>query len=190
MTIKSKSLMALMLVLVLSACSDKVVKPESAAQGVLNSGAENSAYDGGNDLSVETVAIGQGQGMDQVTELMQSDTFSNPNSPLSKRVIYFEYDSSNVKAEFVPVVEAHAVYLVNNPNQAITLEGHSDERGTREYNIALAEQRAKSVFNMLQVLGVMNHQVGVVSYGEEKPDAMGSDEEAFQLNRRVEVVYK
>ncbi len=190
MTIKSKGLMALLLILALSACSDKVVKPQSGTQGALNSVAENSAYDGGNDLSVETVAIGQGQGMDQVTELMQSDTFSNPNSPLSKRVIYFEYDSSNVKAEFVPVVEAHAVYLVNNPNQIITLEGHSDERGTREYNIALAEQRAKSVFNMLQVLGVMNHQVGVVSYGEEKPDAMGSDEQAFQLNRRVEVVYK
>jgi len=188
MTIKSKGLMALMFILALSACSDKVVKQQLSEQGAQNLGAENSAYDGGNDLSVETVAIGQG--MDQVTELMQSDTFSNPNSPLSKRVIYFEYDSSNVKAEFVPVVEAHAVYLVNNPNQIITLEGHSDERGTREYNIALAEQRAKSVFNMLQVLGVMSHQVGVVSYGEEKPDAMGSDEDAFQLNRRVEVVYK
>jgi len=188
MTIKNKSLMALILILALSACSDKVTKQNLSEQAALNSGAENNAYNGGDDLSVETVAIGQG--MDQLTELMQSDTFSNPNSPLSKRIIYFEYDSSNVKAEFVPVVEAHAVYLVNNPNQTIALEGHSDERGTREYNIALAEQRAKSVFNMLQVLGVMSHQVDIVSYGEEKPDAIGFDEQAFQLNRRVEVVYK
>ena len=111
-------------------------------------------------------------------------------SPLSKRTIYFEYDSSQVLNEFFPVIEAHAQYLMAHPNQRIVLEGHSDERGTREYNISLAEQRAKAVFKMLQLIGVMNNQVDIVSYGEEKPVAMGHDNDSFALNRRVEIVYK
>ena len=126
----------------------------------------------------------------RVDELMRSPEFSDPGSPLSKRTIYFEYDSSQVLNEFFPVIEAHAQYLMAHPNQRIVLEGHSDERGTREYNISLAEQRAKAVFKMLQLIGVMNNQVDIVSYGEEKPVAMGHDNDSFALNRRVEIVYK
>ena len=122
--------------------------------------------------------------------LMNSAEFSDPGSPLSKRTIYFEYDSSQVLSEFFPVIEAHAQYLMNHPNQRIVLEGHSDERGTREYNIALAEQRAKSVFKMLQLIGVMSHQVDIVSYGEEKPVAMEHNDHSYGINRRVELVYK
>ena len=122
--------------------------------------------------------------------LMRSPEFSNPSSPLSKRTIYFQYDSSQVLNEFFPVIEAHAKYLMNHPNQRIVLQGHSDERGTREYNIALAEQRAKSVFKMMQLIGVMSNQVDMVSYGEEKPDSMGHTDDAYALNRRVEIVYK
>lgn len=121
---------------------------------------------------------------------MNSPEFSNPGSPLSKRTIYFEYDSSQVLNAFFPVIEAHAHYLMNHPNQRIVLEGHSDERGTREYNIALAEQRARSIFKMMQLIGVMSNQVDLVSYGEEKPVAMGHNDESFALNRRVEIVYK
>jgi hypothetical protein len=79
--------------------------------------------------------------------LMLTPEFSDPSSPLSKRTIYFEYDSSQVLNEFIPVIEAHGKYLMNNPNQSITLQGHSDERGTREYNIALAEQ-LKLIFSL------------------------------------------
>lgn len=125
-----------------------------------------------------------------VDTLMLSTEFSDPASPLSKRTIYFEYDSSQVLSEFFPVIEAHAQYLMTHPNQRIVLEGHSDERGTREYNIALAEQRAKSVFKTLQLVGVMSNQVDIVSYGEEKPIAMGHNDDSFALNRRVEIVYK
>ena len=121
---------------------------------------------------------------------MRSPEFSDPASPLSKRTIYFEYDSSQVLNEFFTVIEAHAQYLMAHPNQHIVLEGHSDERGTREYNISLSEQRAKAVFKMLQLIGVMNNQVDIVSYGEEKPVAMGHDNDSFALNRRVEIVYK
>ena len=126
----------------------------------------------------------------KVDELMSSPEFSDPASPLSKRTIYFEYDSSQVLNEFFPVIEAHAQYLMAHPSQHIVLEGHSDERGTREYNISLAEQRGKAVFKMLQLIGVMNNQVDIVSYGEEKPVAMGHDNDSFALNRRVEIVYK
>ena len=129
-------------------------------------------------------------GLTAVESLMLSTEFSDPASPLSKRTVYFEYDSSQLLNEFFPVVEAHAHYLMIHPEQRIVLQGHSDERGTREYNIALAEQRAKSVFKMMQLIGVMNNQVDIVSYGEEKPVAMGHDNGSFELNRRVEIVYK
>lgn len=116
--------------------------------------------------------------------------FSDPNNPLSKQVIYFELDSSQVKQEFVPVVAAHAQYLSSHPNQRVILSGHADERGSSEYNIALGEQRAKSVERMMRAQGVTAGQLEIVSYGEEKPASMGHDESAWQMNRRVEVGYQ
>jgi peptidoglycan-associated lipoprotein len=116
--------------------------------------------------------------------------FSDPANPLSKKVIYFMYDSSQVKQEFVSVIAAHSQYLMNHPSQHVVLEGHADERGSREYNIALGEQRAKAVLRMMKMQGVYENQLEVVSYGEEKPDADGMDGSAWQLNRRVEVLYE
>lgn len=115
--------------------------------------------------------------------------FSDPSNPLSKRTIYFMLDSSDVQPDFIPVIAAHVQYLIANPSQHITLEGHCDDRGSREYNIGLGEQRAKSVANMMKVQGVSESQISVVSYGEEKPAAMGNDESSWELNRRVEIVY-
>jgi peptidoglycan-associated lipoprotein len=187
MTNYKKNVALLMMVLFLSACSDELLKGKPDTED--ESGVQNIGYNDNGELEVETIAI-DGSENSYVTELMQSESFSDPSSPLSKCVIYFEYDSSTVKQEFIAVIEAHAVYLTNNPNQTINLEGHSDERGTREYNIALSEQRAKSVYKMLLVLGVMSHQVNIISYGEEKPEVLGQTDDAFALNRRVEVVYK
>jgi peptidoglycan-associated lipoprotein len=99
-------------------------------------------------------------------------------------------DSSQVQDDFVPVIAAHAHYLVAHPGQRVVMEGHGDERGSREYNIALGEQRAKSVASMLRVQGVGDNQLDVVSYGEEKPAAFGHDEASWELNRRVELVYQ
>ena len=98
-------------------------------------------------------------------------------------------DSSEVMPDFVPVIAAHAQYLIANPSQHITLEGNADERGSREYNIALGEQRAKSVSGMMKARGVSESQLQIISYGEEKPAAFGSDEAAWEKNRRVEIVY-
>ena len=99
-------------------------------------------------------------------------------------------DSSEVMPDFIPVIAAHAQYLIANPSQHITLEGNADERGSREYNIALGEQRAKSVASMMKVKGVSENQLQLVSYGEEKPAALGNDESAWEQNRRVEIVYQ
>lgn len=116
--------------------------------------------------------------------------FSDPNNPLSKQVIYFELDSSQVKQEYVPVVAAHARYLASHQNQRVILGGNTDERGSSEYNVALGEQRSKSVERMLRSQGVSASQLEVVSYGEEKPASMGHDESAWRLNRRVELMYQ
>ncbi|MCK5831812.1 MAG: peptidoglycan-associated lipoprotein Pal [Methylococcales bacterium] len=116
--------------------------------------------------------------------------FSDPTNPLSKGVIYFMYDSSQVRQDFIPVIAAHSKYLQSHPSQHIILEGHADERGSREYNIALGEQRAKSIFRMMKMQGVNSNQLEIVSYGEEKPEAEGMDEASWQQNRRVEVDYQ
>ena len=108
---------------------------------------------------------------------------------LSQRVIYFEYDSSALTLESEAVVQAHAQYLAGSGSSVI-LEGHADERGTREYNLALGEDRAKSVANLMQALGVSSSQIQSISYGEERPVSLGSDESAWSLNRRVEILYQ
>ncbi len=109
---------------------------------------------------------------------------------LGKRVVYFEYDSSLLTLEAEAIVQAHAQYLVSAPGTQIILEGHADERGTREYNLALGEDRARSVANLMEAMGVSSGRVQIVSYGEERPVALGYDEAAFALNRRVEILYQ
>lgn len=117
------------------------------------------------------------------------DPLHDPQSPLADRVIYFPFDNSQVQPEYEPVVSAHGQFLANHQNLKITLEGHADERGSREYNIALGEQRAKSVAKMMKLQGVSDDQIQIISYGEEKPAAYEHDEEAWRLNRRVEITY-
>lgn len=114
----------------------------------------------------------------------------DPASPLSKRVIYFEYDKSEVQDDFRPIVQAHAQFLAANPRARVTLEGHTDERGSREYNIALGERRAEAVRRLMLFMGAADSQIQTVSYGEERPVAMGHDESAWQENRRVEIIYQ
>jgi peptidoglycan-associated lipoprotein len=103
--------------------------------------------------------------------------------------IYFDYDKAEIKTEFVPVIAAHAKYLNGNTARKVRLEGHTDERGSREYNIGLGERRAQTVRRALMLQGVGDAQIVTVSYGEERPAAGGSDETAYGKNRRVEVGY-
>ena len=113
----------------------------------------------------------------------------NSDSLLSQRVIYFEFDRSNVRSQFRPIIEAHAEYLRANPSARVMLEGHADERGSREYNLGLGERRGNSVQDLLSANNVPSRQVEVVSYGEERPVCRESNEDCWQRNRRVEIVY-
>lgn len=112
------------------------------------------------------------------------------NELLELTLVYFDFDKSNIRPEFVEMLDAHAVFLVANPSQMVVLEGHADERGTREYNLGLGEMRAKQVATFLQIKGVSAGQIDTVSYGEEKPLAIGKTESEYSQNRRVEIVYK
>jgi len=113
----------------------------------------------------------------------------NSDSLLSQRVIYFEFDRSNVRSQFRPIIEAHAEYLRGNSSARVILEGHADERGSREYNLGLGERRGNSVEELLRANNVSADQLEVVSYGEERPVCRESNEDCWQRNRRVEIVY-
>ncbi|MBQ8708235.1 MAG: peptidoglycan-associated lipoprotein Pal [Succinivibrionaceae bacterium] len=104
-------------------------------------------------------------------------------------VIYFPFDSDRIDSQYVPLVQSHASFLRDHPEISVIIEGHTDERGTPEYNVALGERRARSVALYLQNLGVDGHQMSIVSYGEEKPAQYGSSEEAFARNRRAVFSY-
>jgi len=106
-----------------------------------------------------------------------------------QRTIYFEFDSDRIRSEFEPVLASHARYLSENGSSRVVLQGHTDERGTREYNMALGERRARSVERFLSVQGVSPSQVEVVSYGEERPAVRGQNEETYAQNRRVVFAY-
>ena len=187
----NKTLLALAIsTLMLSACSDTDEKDTSLTDGSQNtgSGINDASTSGLNNTSGMTGSEMNASGSGDVASTLGPE-FNDPNNPLSKRTVYFMLDSSEVQPDFIPVITAHAQYLIANPVQRMTLEGHGDERGSREYNIALGEQRAKSVANMMKAQGVSDSQINIVSYGEEKPAAYGSDESAWEQNRRVVLVY-
>ncbi len=119
----------------------------------------------------------------------QVSPLDDPNSPLANRVVYFDFDKSDVKPEFLDTLTAHAKYLAANPTQKIRIEGYTDERGTVEYNIALGDRRAQAVRRYMLFQGVSADQITTVSYGEAHPADPGHDETAWAKNRRAVIVY-
>lgn len=117
------------------------------------------------------------------------DAINDPNSPLAQRIIFFGYNQSVIREVDQYTIEQHAIYLKSHPSATVRLEGHTDERGSREYNVALGEQRGLSVRQMLLLQGVSSDQITVVSFGEELPLELGRNEAAWAQNRRVEIVY-
>jgi len=113
----------------------------------------------------------------------------DPSSPLSTRVIHFDFDASEIRADYRDVVIAHGEYLAANPTVTVTVEGHTDERGSREYNIGLGERRANAVKRLMLAQGAFETQMVTVSYGEERPLSLGSDEASLAQNRRAEILY-
>ena len=122
-------------------------------------------------------------------DFADSRNLDNPDSTLSQREIYFEFDRSDVRPEYLPIIRAHAAYLKGNPSARMLLEGHADERGSREYNLGLGERRGNSVLDLMQAEGASASQIEVVSYGEERPVCRQSSESCWERNRRVEIVY-
>ena len=120
---------------------------------------------------------------------LEVSSLNDPNSPLSQRVLYFDLDSSQIKGEDRDIITVHAEFLAAHSEITIVLEGHADERGSREYNIALGEKRAKTVKQIMTLQGVAETQIQVISFGEERPVALGHDDSAWNLNRRVEILY-
>ena len=118
------------------------------------------------------------------------DAINDPSSLLAEKIIYFDFDQSAIREEFVNVIAAHGRYLATYSDVRVRLEGHADERGSREYNIALGEGRGTSVRRQLLLQGVSADQLEIISYGEELPAALGHNEEAWSQNRRVEIVYQ
>jgi peptidoglycan-associated lipoprotein len=112
-----------------------------------------------------------------------------PGSPLAKRSVYYEYDRYDIKEEYVPIVEAHSKFLMDHADLKITVQGNCDDRGSREYNLALGQRRANSVKHAMVLLGVADKQIETVSFGAEKPAALGQDEDSWAKNRRADIVY-
>ena len=125
-----------------------------------------------------------------VTKPMTGDPLTDPGNILSRRSIFFDYDSNLIKDEFKPIVTAHARYLQQNPSTRIRVEGNADDRGSREYNIALGQRRSEAVKQMMQLLGVRPNQVEPVSFGEEKPRCTEAAESCWSQNRRGDIVYQ
>jgi peptidoglycan-associated lipoprotein len=120
----------------------------------------------------------------------RSAELTDPKNILSKRSVFFDYDKDDIKPEFKPLIEAHAKYLREHKPAKVFLQGNADDRGSREYNLALGQRRADAVRKMMGVLGVPEAQLESVSFGEEKPRATCADESCWSQNRRTDIVYQ
>jgi peptidoglycan-associated lipoprotein len=118
------------------------------------------------------------------------DELNNPNSPLAKRSVYFDFDKYDVSSQYTSLLQAHAQYLQSHPQRHILIQGNTDERGTAEYNLALGQKRAQAVMQALEADGVPASQMEAVSLGKEKPMAQGHDEASWAQNRRADIIYQ
>ncbi len=147
---------------------------------------DSSSATGG---SLDPNASGSVSGVSPVV-VQETDPLNDPASPLAKRSVYFQYDSFVVQPEFQSVIDAHARYLATNKGKKVMIEGNTDERGGREYNLALGQKRADAVRRALATLGVDDSQMESISFGEEKPRAVGTDESSLAENRRADLSYR
>ncbi len=193
-------LIASLLVAFLTACGSSVKLDSAPVEDKSATLVGKGANAGGTGSAVGGAKAGTGTGTGTaVTDAVAKsavapvDTTSKPAGPdllSSPKVIYFDYDSIAIKPEFQAVVETHARLLRADKTRRVALEGHTDERGGREYNLALGQKRAEAVRSAMSLLGVPDSQVEAVSFGMEKPAAQGSDEASLAKNRRVEINYR
>jgi len=153
---------------------------EGSSSGSDSSAAAASGVESGGSSGATAIAGGEMSAMEM---LEQTD------GPLANRTIYFEFDSASLTDESIAILEKHGNFIAGNGEVSVRLEGHADERGSREYNIGLGDRRAQSVRRVLLFQGAATDQIDTVSYGEERPVDAGHDEQAWAKNRRVELIY-
>jgi peptidoglycan-associated lipoprotein len=179
----NKQLFIILIASVLAACASKPIKeptaPAPAPVEQSQPAPEQTSTPSAPPAQTEAVMPSQ-------TEV---NPLTDPTNILSKRSVYFDFNRFEIKPEFRDLIEAHAKYLVAHPQTNIKLEGNADERGSHEYNLALGQKRAVAVKSALNVLGVPDSQIETISYGMEKPRALGHDEDSWAQNRRTDFVY-
>jgi peptidoglycan-associated lipoprotein len=187
--VKSKIVMALSLVVLLAACKSTPMKPAEVEDKSIKAGSSTTAgtgADAGSETSgIKEVAIDSNAN----DGANGNNPLRDPNNILSKRNIYFDYNSDAVKAEYRPIVDAHAKYLLSHTAAKVVVQGNTDERGTREYNLSLGQRRSVAVKKALNLAGVQDSQIETVSYGEEKA-TQNCDGSACDNDRRADIVYE
>jgi len=164
--------------LALGACGSTGKKDTPGAQPVSTGDRDSTSGIGSRDSS-EPVALTEAQRQQREREALARDN-----------VVYFDFDRAELRPDALETIRRHGAFLARNSSTRVQLEGHTDERGTREYNIGLGERRARSVADALRSMGVSASQINLISYGEERPAQLGSNEAAWAKNRRVEIVYR
>lgn len=176
---------------------------DGAKSGTIGAGGASNARNTGNNKGGRSGANGQsnydyrsGRGNGQGGSARTDDSdinpagLNDPNNLLSQRIIYFDYNKSSIRPEYMVILNTHAKLLAKYPNLNARLEGHADERGSREYNVALSEDRARSVKRLMGLHGARGSQMTILGYGEELPVVTGHNKQSWQKNRRVEIKYK
>ena len=186
-TWNTKLLSSLLLALVLSACKSTPMNTKPVA--VEDKSPAQTTQSAGNNTGADTSAVKE-VAIDGNATDSANNPLKDPNNILSKRNIYFDFDRDTVKDEFRPMLEAHAKYLLAHGAAKVILQGNTDARGTREYNLSLGQRRSVAVKKSLNLLGVQDAQIETVSYGEEKADENCADESCYKTSRRVDVVYE
>jgi peptidoglycan-associated lipoprotein len=177
-----KNLAPVLLISLLAACSSQAIKaPEPVAEAApINQPAPQ----------VEPTVLAEPVPNPEPQAEVVVDPLNDPNGILAKRNVFFDFDKFDIKPEYQELIEAHGKYLASHPDTSVVLEGNADERGSREYNLALGQKRAVSVKKALSILGVGDKQLETISYGEEKPMLEGHDENTWSHNRRTDIKYK
>jgi len=171
--------------LALAGCaSGPQTKSGSSGAGAQRGATGTSRYGIGSNGTNGQQSTGQGQ-----QSQASANSFQNPKSNLNKTRIYFAFNSSDIKQKYKNILNTHAQYLINHPKAHVRLEGNTDPRGTREYNLALGERRAKSVAQYLELQGVSSDQITTISFGEERLAVQGNNPQAWSKDRRVHIVY-
>ncbi|MBE9567463.1 MAG: peptidoglycan-associated lipoprotein Pal [Proteobacteria bacterium] len=182
-----KIILLISLALFITACGDKIKPDSDTIDGDPAATSDGGATAGG----IGGDGVGGGTALEGGKVVSYAaGAIDDPDNVLSEKVVYFAFDNDSVSDDYIELVKHHGKYLSLNTGARVRLEGHADELGTREYNVALGERRALAVKQVLLYEGATNGQISIISYGEEKPMEFGHDEESMSLNRRVEIVYE